>query len=331
MRVETGREQRRGSQPRAIEPSATDWIDGYGAVLCMTDYDGSKPLQQLVRGYRGVRLGDVDVVRYEGVGHHLGHRKAQHIEVDRIEDYLVSIPLHAQVGFSQNGYDMTIQPGLFVMLSTAKPFTASLASLNQGEVFSGLNVRIAGKVLRERMPHVDQCCGVPIRVRPGAGVILQRMCELALEEGRSLSPNETRQFASMLVDALINAASEAPEVMTLPEMGSRGTYLRIARQAKAFINMNLSDPDLDTDAVAAHCGVSKRYLQAVFSYWGEPVRATIRNLRLDRCRDALRNPALRHQSVAQIAMHWGFNDLPHFCRSYKARFDQSPNKERDGE
>lgn len=320
--------KRAQSPASVIDPVALTAAAVYAPVLCMADYKLSKPELSWVSGYQGVQLGDVDVFRYEGVGLHCGDRKPSHIGADRMEDYLLSIPLRACVDFCQAGQAESIEPGQFTLLSTARPFSASVASLNSGELFSALQVRVAGAVLRQRMPHVELCCGVPIRLRSGAGVIMQRMCELAIAEGRGLSPNEGRQLASMLVDAVTSATAEAPEILALPLLDTHGAYLRIARQAKTYIEMHLSDPELDTDAVAAHCRVSKRYLQAVFASSGETVRSTIREMRLERCREALRNPALRGQSVAQIATHWGFADLPHFCRSYKARFNRPPSRDR---
>jgi transcriptional regulator GlxA family with amidase domain len=74
--------------------------------------------------------------------------------------------------------------------------------------------------------------------------------------------------------------------------------------------------------------VSKRYLQAVFADSADTVMSTIREMRLQRCREALRSPALRNWSVTQIAMQWGFAEMANFCRAYKTRFDTPPSRDR---
>ena len=310
--------------PDVLRTSAT-----YAPVLCLVEYGLEDPGRSRVTGYRGVQLGDVDVFRYEGVGLHRGDRKASHIRADHMDDYLVTIPLRARLGFCQGEQARAVEPGEFALLSTARPFAGSVAGLAPHEMFSALHVRISGAVLRQRLPHVEECCGHVVGLRPGAGVILQRMCEMAITDAGSLSRNEGRQFASMLVDAVVNAAAEAPEILERPILSARWTTVRIGRQAKAYIEHHLSDPDLDTDAVAAHCRVSKRYLQSVFADSGETVVSTIHEMRLCRCREALKSPALRRQTVAQIARHWGFTDLPYFCRSYKSRFQCSPGADRE--
>lgn len=300
----------------------------YAPVLCMVEYGVVEPERSWVTGYQGVQLGLVDVFCYEGVGVHHGERGAHHIQADGMDDYLITIPLRARIEFRQGQQSHFAEPGAFALLSTSRPFTGSVSSLTPGETFSALHVRVSGAVLRQRIPHVDECCGRPMQLRAGAGVILQRMCNLAIDQGRGLSPSEGYRFAGMLMDAVTNAAIEAPEVLALPSLSSSWTFVRIARQAKAYIENHLSDPGLDTEAVAAHCRVSKRYLQAVFADSGETVGSTIREMRLQRCHEALRSHALRNQSVTQIAMHWGFADMPNFCRIYKARFDTPPSRDR---
>ena len=297
-------------------------------VLCAVDYAIERSDAARVKGYRGVCLGDIDVLCYEGVGLHHGNREAQHIDVDQLDDYLVTIPLHAHIDIAQRGHRGAIEPGSFALLSTSSPFTASVCGLQPQEAFIALQVRVAGAALRRRMPIVEQCCGRGFKLRDGAGVILKRMCELALSEGRHLTASEAAQFGAMLIDAVVTATSEAPEVLASPAVTQRSTALRIYKQALRYIEEQLPNPGLDTASVAQHCRVSKRYLQAVFTEMGQTVCGVVREARLQRCREALRNPALRQQSVAQIALHWGFNDLPNFCRSYKARFDVSPGRDR---
>ena len=47
---------------------------------------------------------------------------------------------------------------------------------------------------------------------------------------------------------------------------------------------------------------------------------------LERCRADLGTPALRTRSVGEIAYYWGFNDVAHFSRSFRARYAQSPRE-----
>jgi AraC-like DNA-binding protein len=48
--------------------------------------------------------------------------------------------------------------------------------------------------------------------------------------------------------------------------------------------------------------------------------------RLDRCREALRDPRQTTCSISQIAYCWGFNDLSHFDKAFRARFGMAPRQ-----
>jgi AraC family transcriptional regulator, positive regulator of tynA and feaB len=50
--------------------------------------------------------------------------------------------------------------------------------------------------------------------------------------------------------------------------------------------------------------------------------------RLEACRKALRDQPGR--SISEIAWGWGFNDLSHFTKSFRARFGLSPREWRRG-
>jgi AraC-like DNA-binding protein len=46
--------------------------------------------------------------------------------------------------------------------------------------------------------------------------------------------------------------------------------------------------------------------------------------RLVACHRALSDPLYDGISVSQIAFNWGFNDLSHFTKAFRARFDIPP-------
>jgi len=47
-------------------------------------------------------------------------------------------------------------------------------------------------------------------------------------------------------------------------------------------------------------------------------------LRLARCHRNLTDPAMRDQSITELAMAAGFNDLSHFSRKYRNRYGCPP-------
>jgi AraC-like DNA-binding protein len=48
--------------------------------------------------------------------------------------------------------------------------------------------------------------------------------------------------------------------------------------------------------------------------------------RLEACRRALRHPDYRQRSTTDIALQWGFSDVSHFHRCFKASYGVTPRQ-----
>ncbi len=85
------------------------------------------------------------------------------------------------------------------------------------------------------------------------------------------------------------------------------------------------DPDLSADTLAAHFGISKRYLYAVLATMNISLGDWIRTERLNRAARELTNPANALVSIAAIARRSGFADHSSFSRAFKRQHGQSPS------
>ncbi len=274
-------------------------------------------------------MADIDVVGNEGVGVLTGYRRPHHIRADKFDDFWVTIPRSALITLTQSGKILRLEPGTFSFCSSALPCSFEVSPVDRQEVFSTMHVRIAGPLLRRLVPQIDSCCYRPIRLGPGAGRIMLSFFDHALNDGYALSDTQARNFASMMIGAVANVASGAPEFSYLSPP-RQSSYEKIRSSAKAFIESNLSNAALDSAMVARHCGVSIRYLQRAFADGAQSLGAYIRETRLQRCHMALKNPALRNRPIFDIAMMWGFHDPSYFNRAYKKQFGAVPGKARPG-
>jgi AraC-like DNA-binding protein len=100
------------------------------------------------------------------------------------------------------------------------------------------------------------------------------------------------------------------------------------QRAKKYIEAHLTDEELDCDSISREMRLSPRQLARVFEIEGVPVMRFILSRRLERCRNDLRDPSLKHLSVSEIAFRWGFNNSAHFSRTYRARFGEAPTQTR---
>lgn len=97
------------------------------------------------------------------------------------------------------------------------------------------------------------------------------------------------------------------------------------RKAMAFIEKRLADPDLSAEQVAADQGVSRRYLDSLFTAAGASVETWIWERRLQRAAAVLRVSTGMECNILQVALSHGFKTPSHFSRTFTRRFGRSPS------
>lgn len=109
--------------------------------------------------------------------------------------------------------------------------------------------------------------------------------------------------------------------------GVRPARAPYVRNAMEYIRENIDSP-LTIATIARAAGVSVRALQVGFARdLGMAPSAYIRDLRLDRVRDELRQRRGEDGlSVTDVASRWGFTHLGRMSRYYRRRFDELPSQ-----
>jgi len=107
------------------------------------------------------------------------------------------------------------------------------------------------------------------------------------------------------------------------ESSDIGPRTNLYQRITSFIEQQLGDSELSPVTLAQTHHISTRYLHLIFSERGRTVGAWIRERRLAQCRAELANPS-NDRTVTEVAMHWGFSDLAHFSRSFRAAYGVSP-------
>lgn len=93
-------------------------------------------------------------------------------------------------------------------------------------------------------------------------------------------------------------------------------------KCKAFIEQQLTSPNLNVEMISHHLSVSCRQIARAFEANGMTVSRFIWQSRLQKSREDILN--LANLSITDIAYKWGFNHSSHFSRAYKLYFDESP-------
>jgi AraC-like DNA-binding protein len=97
----------------------------------------------------------------------------------------------------------------------------------------------------------------------------------------------------------------------------------------AFCRQNLHDAELSPQLAAQHLGISLRTLHLRFRQMGQTFGRWVLDNRLDACSTALRDGNQHRSNISEIAYRWGFNDLSHFNKSFRAHFGMTPGEWRN--
>jgi AraC-like DNA-binding protein len=109
--------------------------------------------------------------------------------------------------------------------------------------------------------------------------------------------------------------------------GDQRQAIRAARleEAKRYIDLNLSNPELTPERAAAALRISVRQLHVLFEPTGTSFARYVLRRRLEECRTSLTGPAGPNRSVTDIALGWGFNSLGTFYRTFRQAFGMPPS------
>lgn len=246
-------------------------------------------------------------------------RDTRHLRAESESSILISVPGRAQVTFRQFGRLAQCPPGGFVVERSDAPYEYAHKDPDVQWV-----VKVPRDMLRARIGTAEPFVGLCLEARAGLGAYFLTVLRAAVDHHAAMTDDARSLAGTHLADILALTLKGDARALDSSETAVRRAH--VAR-AEAFIRRNLKNPGLASADVAAHCGVSPRYLQRLFAENGQTVTGYIRDCRLARCHEALRDPA-RADTIAVIAYRWGFADQAQFSRHYRARYGRTPRDTR---
>jgi len=143
--------------------------------------------------------------------------------------------------------------------------------------------------------------------------------------GLMRNPLVTAPFEELLLRGLLLAADH-PYRDRLATPGGPFPAPRAIRQAIELLQSR-PEQQITIAKLADVTGVSERALQAGFQrYVGVSPTTYLRQVRLDRVHDELRQAEPDQTTVTDVAHRWGFTHLGRFAGSYRARYGVSPSQ-----
>lgn len=246
-------------------------------------------------------------------------RRRRH-HISRITDapFLIKFQLAGESRWFQRGQSVHLGPGDFVICSTAEPYSLEMTGPYEMPVLA-----IDDKTMRsltsdpeqflgQKMPFDDVCCGLLSRF---VADVIHRLPQLPA----SMIPTVESNILDLLGGVLSTRTGGSDTVLPRPDNLDR---------LKGFIQQNLRDPGLGVPMIASAFGVSTRQVHKLFEPTGVTPLQYVRQLRLEAVRRQLSDPNHLAKSITDIALYWGFYDLPHLTRCFRQTFGVTPSQYR---
>jgi AraC-like DNA-binding protein len=221
----------------------------------------------------------------------------------------------------QCGRDIVLEPGSFMLLDPRVPYSGQHSA-----VASLLVLKVPRPLLESRLGRAPQVMSVSVAPLPGEAALTSSLLAMLPQVADGLTKGAAEEMVrEQVLDFVALSVGTAMGRERARVSSARAVVLMKVRSA---IEARLSDPSLDARSVALAAGVSLRYANAALSDEGQSIGRLIQARRLLRCRRALEDPSQMHRTVSEIAYGWGFSDMTHFGRKFKAAFGLLPSEYR---
>lgn len=213
-----------------------------------------------------------------------------------------------------------VPAGHAAIVDSSAPFHAKVVPDAHGH-HESFQLTVPADMFLTHLQEADKQA-TPFSLETPEGQVVNHLLDLLARDGENLS----RRTAKPLSESLLEAIADC--------MGYRSAGLprrqRLVDKRLAdienYILMNLTDPDLCYDRVAASCGISPRYLCYVLKTNNTSFSELLWKNRLPKARDLLIAPATRDYPIHEIAFMSGFKSAAHFSRMFKAAYGCPPRE-----
>ena len=259
--------------------------------------------------YRDLRFASFAATPHEVI------RLKPHIGRSREAHYLLSWQRSGTCRMFQSNAACELQPGDIGLVDGTRPFRAEFP-----QSVDRVIAVIPHSQLHSRAPWLDRR---PLNRIAGpsslTGVLRFYLERLAGQDGAS------DVEAAALTENICNIVA----LMTAMNDSERSSARQFAvlpglDEMLAVLRRHLGNPDLSPKMLAESLRVSVRTIHKRFEDSDTTFGEWVLENRLQACRRALDDPRQVPFSISEIAYGWGFNDLSHFSKTFKARFGSSP-------
>ena len=244
------------------------------------------------------------------------HQTTREPAADAQDTVLVAMALRGQTQISRLGRGMRADVGPSIVLSGSEPGVVTLPAGCRS-----LTLRIDRNLLAPLIPNLGAHFAMTLANDNPTHRLLVQYLGILRSADELGQPALATSIATHLVDLVALSLTG--------EHGGRLQTRRSVRDArlrtiKAKILAWLGRHDLNTDLIAAHHGISARYVRKLFETEGTSFTAFVLGERLARAHRRLCDRQSMAYTIGAIAFESGFGDLSYFNQTFKRTFGATP-------
>lgn len=264
---------------------------------------------------KAANFGNLDLVEFNNSPMQVSHTLA-HVEHTPPDTVFLCYQLSGRVLIVQDARDVTLDPGSLTLLEPRLPYDARFSRGSKT-----LLIKAPRRELRARIGGIRDLIGCRVAAeRADDDLALSVAAKLPLLAGK-VTPAMEEMVGNHVLDLIGLSIARTTGGATARLSNPKALLLG---QIRAVIESRLHDSELDGQKVANAVGISVRYANAILAEQDLSLHRLILSRRLSHCRAAFEDPNQMHRSIAEIAHGWGFSDMTHFGRCFKAAYGASP-------
>jgi AraC-like DNA-binding protein len=263
----------------------------------------------------GSCLEGLSVARIEASAHRV-ERRSSAISRASEESLIFNFVLSGVAMAQQDGRSVVLRAGDGAVCDAQRPY-----SLRFDDAFKILTIKMARSAIAHRAGSIHRITATSFGESSQMCPILFGYLVSFSKQASLLPPAASEKVARNFTELLAAALDEVILASPLPLSEYRATALMRVRD---FVERHLDVCELDTSMVSTALNLSPRYINKLFEAENTSLTRYIWRRRLERAAADLQDPARAGLGISAIAMAHGFNDLSHFSRAFRQRFDLSP-------
>jgi AraC family transcriptional regulator, positive regulator of tynA and feaB len=266
---------------------------------------------------KAANFGKLDLIEFSNSPMQVSHTLA-HVGCTSPDTVFLCYQLSGSIFIVQNAREVNLDAGSLTLLEPRLPYDARFSRDSKT-----LLIKVPRRELRARIGGSRELIGHRVTAERADD-------DLALSVAAKL-PSLAGSITSVMEEMVGNHVLDLIGLSIARTTGSATVRVSnpkalLLGQIRSVVEARLTDPDLDGQKVADIVGISVRYANTLLAEQDSSLHRLILSRRLSRCRVAFEDPDQMCRTIAEIAHGWGFSDMTHFGRCFKAAYGVSPRE-----